>query len=377
LAHVRFGTKVIEVATFRRQVEVEPADEGVAPETGAEVPRVALPAAEAVSPAPRPHDGARGAHDPHAHTAHDPHAHAGHRDNTFGTDEEDAFRRDFTINALFYDIATFSIIDFVGGLEDLKKGVVRCIGDPDVRFHEDPVRMQRAVSFAARLGFAIDPPIAESIRRHAGLLATAAPARLMDEYYKILRSGGSARIFAALRDAGLLQALSPLLHDAAQTPEFGASLARLDGYRSSFETFPESLTNAILLGSLIVPLGFSQAAWPAWLEEEGKPGLNLGVLPLARRDVERIHQMLLLQRRLREPSRSGHARRMLMQRGAFADALTWLEIHGDAPETLAYWRDQRTTTAAGFNEPAPGPRRRRRRRSGRRRRPGPPEPGRS
>ena len=76
-----------------------------------------------------------------------------HRDNTFGTPEEDAFRRDFTINALFYDIATFSIIDYTGGLEDLRDGVVRSIGDPAERFQEDPVRMLRAVAMAARLGF--------------------------------------------------------------------------------------------------------------------------------------------------------------------------------------------------------------------------------
>ena len=81
------------------------------------------------------------------------------RDNTFGTPEEDAFRRDFTINALFYDIATFSIIDYVGGLRDLKDGMIRCIGDPDERFREDPVRMLRAVAFAERLGFTLDPPV--------------------------------------------------------------------------------------------------------------------------------------------------------------------------------------------------------------------------
>ena len=87
-----------------------------------------------------------------------------HRDNTFGTPEEDAFRRDFTINALFYDIATFSVIDYVGGLEDLRAGIVRSIGDPDVRFREDPVRMMRAVALASRLDFTIDPPVLDAIR---------------------------------------------------------------------------------------------------------------------------------------------------------------------------------------------------------------------
>jgi poly(A) polymerase len=348
--HVKFGTKVIEVATFRCQI-----DPAQAADTEPEAP-----AADRQT---------------HGHA----NEHAIHRDNTFGTDEEDAFRRDFTINALFYDISTFSIIDFVGGLQDLRAGVVRCIGDPDVRFREDPVRMLRAVAFAARLGFTLDAPVSDAIGRLGGLLATAAPARLMDEYYKILRTGVAGRIFASLRDAGLLKALSPMLHAGAKTHEFRAHLARLDAYRQGFEAPPDDLTNAILLGSLIVPLGFTMGAWPGWMQNDEKPGLNLGILPLARRDVERMHQVLMLQRRLRDPSRSGHARRQLTQRSAFADALTWLEIHGDpvlgdAPDAVLFWRGE---VAAGAGDGAgpdsqpesDGRRRRRRRRPGRHRRP--------
>src|SRR5712664_269051 len=127
LAHVKFGQKVIEVATFRRQVQ--PGEEVV--QDG--VPSPPLPDHQAVVP--------------------DADLHLLHRDNTFGTPEEDAFRRDFTINALFYDIATFSVIDYVGGLEDLRAGIVRSIGDPMVRLNEDPVRMLRAIAIAARLDF--------------------------------------------------------------------------------------------------------------------------------------------------------------------------------------------------------------------------------
>jgi poly(A) polymerase len=318
LAHIRFGTKVIEVATFRRQVTEDELAE---------------------------------AHDPLIH-----------HDNTFGTAEEDAFRRDFTLNALFYDIATFSIIDYVGGLEDLRSRIIRCIGDPVLRFREDPVRMQRAVSFAARLGFTIDPPILEAIATERQRIALAAPARLAEEYYKILRSGAAERTFRELHRLGLLEPLSEILHGQAGGGLW-ASLARLDACRLRSEAPPAALTNSLLLGSLIVPLGFSQAGWPAWMEDAGRPGLNLGVLPLARRDVERVHQVLMIQRRLREPSRSPHARKLLMQRSAFADALTWLEVHGDAPEQAAYWREH------GAAEPVPGeaqPRRRRRRRGRRR-----------
>ena len=340
LAHVRFGTKVVEVATFRRQVTEEEQAEAV-------TRAVALEQAGPEGGEPR----------------HGEHDHLIHRDNTFGTAEEDAFRRDFTLNALFYDIASFSIIDYVGGLEDLRARVVRCIGDPVVRFREDPVRMQRAVSFAARLGFAIDPPILDAIASERQRIALAAPARLAEEYYKILRSGSAERTFRDLHRVGLLEPLSEVLHAHAHGALW-ASLARLDAYRLRFEAPPAALTNGVLLGSLIVPLGFSQAGWPAWMEDAGRPGLNLGLLPLARRDVERIHQVLLLQRRLREPSRSSHVRRMLMQRSAFADALTWLEIHGDAPDKLAYWREHGAAAEPDPGAPRPG---RRRRRRGRRR----------
>ena len=350
LAHVRFGMKVVEVATFRRQVTEEEQAE-VHAEGQAHGPLRA-----------RTETGSRDGGDP----GHGEHDHLIHRDNTFGTAEEDAFRRDFTLNALFYDIATFSIIDYVGGLEDLRARVIRCIGDPAARFREDPVRMQRAVSFAARLGFAIDPPVLDAIASERGRIALAAPARLAEEYYKILRSGAAERTFRELHRLGLLEPLSAVLH--AQAGEaLWASLARLDAYRLRFEAPPAALGNGVLLGSLIVPLGFSQAGWPAWMEDEGRPGLNLGVLPLSRRDIERIHQVLMLQRRLREPSRSPHARRMLMQRSAFADALTWLEIHGDEADKLAYWREHGAGPAAEAVAGEARPRRRRRRA---RRRPG-------
>src|SRR5688500_46101 len=140
LAHVRFGPKTIEVATFRRMVSA-----------------AELAAADAAAEEPDP-----GQDDLSA----DARDRLVHRDNTFGTPEEDAFRRDFTINALFYDIGTFSIIDYTGGLQDLRDGLVRSIGDPTERFQEDPVRMLRAVAMAARLDFTIDPPIDAAIAAH-------------------------------------------------------------------------------------------------------------------------------------------------------------------------------------------------------------------
>ena len=161
LAHVKFGAKTIEVATFRQQLPA------------AEVDAEAAEASESLvvtddnrgnlTAAPRPDRLI-------------------YRDNTYGTPEEDAFRRDFTVNALFYDIANFSIIDYVGGLRDLDAKVIRSIGEPDVRFLEDPVRMLRAVVLAARLEFTIEKPILESIAIHKHEIARSAPARLVEEY---------------------------------------------------------------------------------------------------------------------------------------------------------------------------------------------------
>src|SRR5215212_9955848 len=200
LAHVRFGTKTIEVATFRRQLTAE---ELAAPEP----PPEGIPLDE-----PADHDRML------------------HRDNTFGTPEEDAFRRDFTINALFYDIADFSIIDYTGGLQDLEARVIRSIGDPIVRFQEDPVRMIRAVSMASRLDFSIDPPIDMAIAAHRGELARSAPARLVEEIYKLLRAGSSEKAFRMLAERRLLEPIAPELQKRAGDALW-QSLAALDAYR--------------------------------------------------------------------------------------------------------------------------------------------------
>ncbi|HEY6892663.1 MAG TPA: polynucleotide adenylyltransferase PcnB, partial [Rhodanobacteraceae bacterium] len=220
LAHVKFGPKVIEVATFRRQVVA-----------GEEVVQDGVPA-----PDPTTAEG----------------EHLIHHDNTFGTPEEDAFRRDFTINALFYDIATFSIIDYVGGLDDLRGGVVRSIGDPDVRLREDPVRMIRAIALAARLGFDIEPTLLAAIRRHRREISKSSPARLVEEYYKILRAGSAEKAFRGLAAVGLLEPTAAELQRAAdrENADLWTSLAELDTYRRQFASTPETLTNAILLGSL-------------------------------------------------------------------------------------------------------------------------------
>jgi len=293
-----------------------------------------------------------------------------HRDNTFGTPEEDAFRRDFTINALFYDIGTFSIIDYTGGLADLRDGLIRCIGDPRERFQEDPVRMLRAVAMAARLDFRIDPPIDEAIAVTRDEISHSAPARLIEEFYKLLRSGSSERAFQMLAERGLLEPISHELQVNAK-PALWRSLAALDAYRRRFDGIPDTLTNAILMGSLIVPLGHSlQSLGPSFHDENRKePRLSMGILPLARRDVERLRQILVMQRRLMDMTTSPRARRALMHRGPFRDALTWLEIHGQSPEVVEHWRGfiEAAGTYEGEAPEGERPRRRRRRRRGRKR----------
>ena len=357
LAHVRFGPKTIEVATFRRLLsaqELEAADE--------QPPGVPL-----------------GETPDRSEDAEQRPDRLVHRDNTFGTPEEDAFRRDFTINALFYDIGTFSIIDYTGGLQDLRDGVVRCIGDPIERFQEDPVRMLRAVAMAARLGFRIDEPIDRAIASHRGDIARSAPARLMEEFYKLLRSGSSERAFRLMADRQLLEPVAQELQRAA-TDRLWTSLAALDAYRRRFDAIPDTLTNAVLLGSLLVPLGTAfRSSPPLALNEsagggEGRrapkePRLSLGMLPIPRRDVERLRQILGLQRRLIDMGLSPRARRALMHRGPFRDALTWLEIHGQVPEVIEHWRGfiEAAASYEGESETADAPHRRRRRR--RRRRP--------
>lgn len=318
LAHVKFGQKVIEVATFRRQVAA-----------GEEVVQDGVPAPDPTTP-----EG----------------EHLIHHDNTFGTPEEDAFRRDFTINALFYDIADFSVIDYVGGLDDLHAGLVRSIGDPDVRLKEDPVRMIRAIALAARLDFTIESTLLASIREHRREIAKSSLPRLLEEYYKILRAGSSEKAFRGLADVGLLQPISSELHHGAADPLW-QSLSALDGFRRQFESTPDTLSNAILLGTLLVPLGISlhpprgHAASDS--SESGdrsdrrprRPaGPKLGDLPLARRDIERLRQIVGLQRRMRDLSASPRAQRSLAHRAIFREALTWLEIHGGVPEVVEHWK---------------------------------------
>jgi poly(A) polymerase len=317
LAHIKFGQKTIEVATFRKYV-AEPAP-GQPAEPDLVEPESAIVAS---SPEPEP-------------PAPDHGLGIIHRDNTFGTPEEDAFRRDFTINGLFYDIKTFSVIDYVGGLEDLERRVIRSIGDPLVRFIEDPVRMIRAAVFAARLGFDLDEPVILAIAEHRQLIQKASPSRLMEEYFKILRSGYAEATFRALGRERLLELITPELK--SEQAGVWDALARLDAYRRRSPGVPAEFTNAILIGALLVPLGVLNRR-ASYGDDPRADRVSFGMLPVPRRDIERLRHMLMIVPKLTDPNLPPRLVRSLTHRPAFPDALAWLEIFGEAPDAVAHWK---------------------------------------
>ncbi len=130
-------------------------------------------------------------------------------DNTFGSPGEDAFRRDITINGIYYNIADFTLVDFVGGLEDLKRGAIRCIGDPEEKFPQDPVRMIRVIRHAARTGFAIEEETYRSVVRHVDKIRLCSPSRVRDEFLRELREGSARKSMELMIETGMLQAIFP------------------------------------------------------------------------------------------------------------------------------------------------------------------------
>ncbi|MBI3545447.1 MAG: polynucleotide adenylyltransferase PcnB [Gammaproteobacteria bacterium] len=193
LVHVRFGRDIIEVATFRA-IPRDVADEVISREEEEEEDD-ALDDADASTEI--------------------------ENQNIFGSQAEDAVRRDFTVNALYYDIRNFSVLDYVGGVADLQAGILRVIGEPQARYREDPVRMLRAVRFAAKLGFKIEDKTAAPIPELASLLTTVSPARMFEEVLKLFHSGYALQTFELLRHYGLFQFLFPLTEKSLASEEQG------------------------------------------------------------------------------------------------------------------------------------------------------------
>ncbi len=224
LAHILYsGGKIIEVATFRRS-----------PETGGDASDLLI-----------------------------------RRDNDFGEPFEDAYRRDFTINGLFYDLGGARVVDFVGGLADVDARSLRMIGDPTVRLREDPVRIMRAIKFSARLDLGIDPELHDALVAQRGELAKAATARLFEEILRFLRGGAAARSFYLAWEMGvlaeLMPALSAFIDDGGPgVTHFWRTLSTLDA-RVRADGCPE---DAALFTLLVLQLLLEHAPDPAKCSSE-------------------------------------------------------------------------------------------------------------
>lgn len=182
LLHVRFGRELIEVATFRAGHDSQP-------------------------------ENAEGEHGRQNESGMIT------RDNVYGTIEEDAARRDFTVNALYYCVKDHSVHDFAGGYNDLKQGVIRMIGDPESRYREDPVRMLRAARFAGKLNFTVEPQTAKPITTLAPLLRDISPARLFDESLKLLQSGYAEPVYHQMQQFNLFDQLFPQTQKALRSEQ--------------------------------------------------------------------------------------------------------------------------------------------------------------
>ena len=177
------------------------------------------------------------------------------RDNVFGTPQEDAWRRDFTVNGLFYDLDRQEVIDHLGGMTDLRRRTLRSIGDPDIRFREDPIRILRAIRFAARLDFTVDPDTLEAMKRHRWEILRSAAPRILEELLRILRCGASTPAFVLLGETRTLEVLLPevdgALHDDPSLVDvYMGILGEMDRRASAEEVLPAS----VLVSCLLMPL---------------------------------------------------------------------------------------------------------------------------
>lgn len=317
LAHVVFGREIIEVATFRANVDDGSGDRQV-------------------------HDDGRLL-----------------RDNVYGTIEDDAVRRDFTANALYYTIDDFSVHDYVGGYEDVQNRVLKLIGDPETRYREDPVRMLRVVRFAAKLGFSIDDATAAPIEPLASTLLEAAPARLFEECLKLFLSGYAVASFEGLERHGLLAVLFPETAAALKSNRSGALRRMLvEGLRGTDARVraEEPVSPAFLFALLL---------WPAYcralmaLQAQGVHATEaqrraadrvtvhqLETIALPRRFSLPMQEIWLLQARLSSTQSGQRQRKRVLRtlahprfRAAFDFLVLRQTASDDHAEDIAFWRD--------------------------------------
>ena len=291
-------------------------------------------------------------------------------DNVFGTPEEDALRRDFTINALFYDVNAETVIDHADGLGDLRRRLVRTIGDPVVRFREDPIRILRAIKFAARLGFTIEERTLVALRQTRSEIPKAASPRILEEFNRFCRSGAGRRSFELAFDTGVFDVILPELAGTygsvgRERKVLFALLDAIDArWKEGCEVYPGEIFAALLFAAVAPGLG--------WTLDPNTPTRSDGRddrtlvddtlrpvalrLRIARKDQEHTRQALTTLRRMvpLKPMRRG-AKLALMRRPAFGDAMAMLDalapvIGGEFAAARIAW----TETVAG-NGAAVGP----------------------
>ena len=393
LAHVHFGNEIIEVATFRAAAapEREDADEEDADaETGGAADEGAGPERAAPSGAAAEFAASNDSE----HRAFDQRGRI-LRDNVYGTIEEDVWRRDFAANGLYYNIDDFSIWDFVDGVSDVRARRLKLIGDPETRYREDPVRMLRAVRFAAKLDFSIAPETEAPISRLAFLLDGVPPARLFDETLKLFLSGFGAKSYRLLKQYGLFEHLFPLSAAAFALPPYAYAedmlvrgLVNTDERIAADKPVTPTFLFAVLLWSAVLRELNERQAGPA-------PDLALLMqacdtvlraqqsrVAIPRRFAIPMRELLMLQPRFNR--RSGVKSLSLLQHPRFRAAYDFLLLRAQAgvadPELAKWWTDIQLipqeervalvqarpadAVAEGEGAAAPGRRRRRRRRGG-------------
>lgn len=342
LAHIFFGPKVIETSTFRanpREVEAEEDERAETPAAevaGGPSDSLEMPAAE---PAPEEVPNGEGRHrrDRREARASDLLI---RRDNVFGTAEEDARRRDFTVNGLFLDVDSGEVIDYVGGMPDLEARLVRTIGDPDIRFREDPVRILRAVKFAARCDLTIEAETYQRMREHANEIAKCAHARVSEEFFRLLRAGAGKRSMELLVETELLEVLVPVLAAWLRVPTEGDERATRD--RQRFWSYLRALdettqssqaapSNALILSVLLLgPLRDSLDPKVPMRETMARLGDSMAPLvdqlKASRRDSDNARQLLLNLRSLLPAEGQTPRRSRLGHRDIAAESVRLLDI---------------------------------------------------
>jgi poly(A) polymerase len=390
LAHVFFGNEIIEVATFRAAAAPEREDaedldaEGgsdAGTEGGADGAESRVDEPAEFSP---PADSEHRAFDTRGRIL---------RDNIYGTIEEDVWRRDFAANGLYYNIEDFSIWDFVDGVNDVKARRLTMIGDPETRYREDPVRMLRAVRFAAKLDFSIEPNTEAPIKRLAYMLDGVPPARLFDEVLKLFLSGFGEKAYELLQRYGLFEHLFPQSAAAFAMPPYAYAadmlkmgLENTDARIAADKPVTPTFLFAVLLWSAVLRELNERQAGPtpdiALLMQACDSVLRTqqSRVSIPRRFSIPMRELLMLQPRFNR--RSGVKSLSLLQHPRFRAAYDFLLLRAQAgvadPELAKWWTDiqvlpqeervalvqARPPEPAAEGAPAPGRRRRRRRRGG-------------